>query len=858
MSFVLRMAWRELRAAPRRLVLLALAVASGVAALVAINGFAENVRTSVREQARALLGADLALSSRRPFPRGAEAVLDSIAAGGAMSRVTSFGGMAYVPRTLGTRLVQVAAVEGRFPFYGQIRTDPSTAYRDLALSADAVVDPTLLTALGAEVGDTMALGEARFRITGTIISAPGNAGFRAALGPRVFIPARYLSATGLLGFGARAEYEAFVRLPANRSAQTLAAAYRPRLAPERVRVRTVAEDQRNLNDALTRLTGYLGLTALVALLLGGVGTASAVVVLVRRRIDTIAVLRCLGGSAGQVFAIYLIEAAALGLAGSFIGALAGLAIQAAVPAALAGLLPVEIGFHVSWRALATGIGMGLWTAIVFALLPLLAIRRVTPLVALRRDVEQEGSRADARDNRWWRDPWRWAAALTLVASTVALAALQVRSLRQGVVFAGGIGAALLVLWLASQGLVWAARRWLPARWPYVWRQGLANLHRPANQTVTVVLAIGFGAFLLATIFLVQYNLLRQLQITGGARRSNLVLFDIQPDQLGAVERVIRDARLPENGAVPIVPMRISSVNGRTVTRVLSDTASAEERDEPGRQNAWVVRREYRSTYRDTLVASERVVAGRWWSAVRDRSAPAQVSLEQEIARDLGVRVGDEIVWDVQGVALPSRVASLREVEWARFEPNFFAVFAPGALDEAPRTYVTLTRVDRPAARGIFQRQLAERFGNVSVLDLTVLQETLERLIGRVTLAIRFLALFTLAAGVLVLTGALATSRFQRVREGALLRTLGATRSQVLRVVLTEYTALGTIAAVVALGLASLAGWALARYFFEGTFALPVLGLLSVGAAVIALTVAVGLANSRDVVRRAPLEVLRAD
>jgi putative ABC transport system permease protein len=233
-----------------------------------------------------------------------------------------------------------------------------------------------------------------------------------------------------------------------------------------------------------------------------------------------------------------------------------------------------------------------------------------------------------------------------------------------------------------------------------------------------------------------------------------------------------------------------------------------------------------------------------------------ISVEQDLAKELGVAVGDAIVWDVQGITLPSRVSSIREVDWARFEPNFFVVFAPGALDKAPQTEVLLTRIGSPAERGRFQRRLAERFPNVSTLDLSQLQEALERLVDRVALAIRFMALFSLAVGALVLVGALATSRFQRIREGALLRTLGATQSQVFRVVLAEYLSLGLLASVVALVLAAIAAWALARFMFEGRFSLPLLPMTALTVSIIALTVIVGLLNSRDVVRRTPLEVLR--
>jgi putative ABC transport system permease protein len=275
----------------------------------------------------------------------------------------------------------------------------------------------------------------------------------------------------------------------------------------------------------------------------------------------------------------------------------------------------------------------------------------------------------------------------------------------------------------------------------------------------------------------------------------------------------------------------------------------------GPSNAWVFRREYRSTYRDSVVGSERVVSGEW---SRTRQSPPQISVERDLAADLGVSVGDEIVWDVQGVSIRTQVGSLREVEWARFEPNFFVVFPAGALEAAPQTYVTLTRVSDAAERGRFQRRLAERFGNVSTLDLTLLQQALEQLVERVVLAIRFMALFSLGVGALVLVGALATSRFQRILEGALLRTLGATRAQVFRVVLAEYFTLGLLASLVALFLASAAGWAVSRFVFDGTFRLPALTLSALMLLVVGVTVIIGLANSRDVVRRPPLEVLRQD
>jgi putative ABC transport system permease protein len=435
-----------------------------------------------------------------------------------------------------------------------------------------------------------------------------------------------------------------------------------------------------------------------------------------------------------------------------------------------------------------------------------------------------------------------------------LASLQVGSLVQGLAFAGGVGGAVLVLWVAALALTKALRRWFPSGLPYVYRQGLANLYRPANQTVAVVLALGFGAFLLGAVAVMQHNLLRHFALDSGIGRPNLVFFDIQPDQLADVESRIREAGFPVQPEVAIVPMRIRSVKGRSAREILSDTTR--HRDDEDRIRPWAVRREYRSTYRDTVVGSERVVVGDWPATAPPGMVP--VSLEAGIASDLQVTLRDTIVWDIQGVPVTSVVASLREVNWARFEPNFFAVFPSGILEEAPQSHVLLVRVDDPAAMGRLQRAIIERHPNVTTIDLTSLQRTIEKIVGSVILAVRFMALFSLATGLVVLVSALATSRYQRVREAALLKTLGATRRQVTRVMVTEYAALGLLAALVATGLATAGGWAIMTWVFELPFTVPWAAFAALAAALVAMPVLTGFWSTVDLFRRTPMEVLRAE
>lgn len=873
-SFVAKLAWRESRAARRRLLMLVMSVAAGVAALVAINGFTENLRTSVGAQAKALLGADLSIGGRKPFPERIERLVDTLIASdsaggrGQAARVTSFAGMAYVPRTEGVRLVQVKAVEAGYPFYGTILTEPAGRWATLASGGKAVVDPTLLTALNARVGDTLSLGEGRFVIDATVSNIPGDVGVASSFGPRVFIAAADLPATKLLQFGSRVEYDLFVKLPDPSQAQTIAESRRLSLREDRFRIRTVEDDREDLADALTRLGNYLGLVALVALLLGGLGVASATHLFIRRKLDTIAVLRCLGATARQVFLAYLVQALAMGTLGSLVGAALGLGIQRLLPLLFVDLLPVDVEIAVAPKALLIGIGLGLWVTAVFALLPLLGVRRVSPLATLRRASEPAPGRSD---------PLTWAAFGLLVISIVGLSVVQVQDLRDGAIFAGGVGVVVLVLWLASLGLIGGLRRWFPSRLPYLWRQGLANLYRPANQTGTVVLALGFGAFLLATLFLVQHNLLREFRIGGsGGGRPNLMFFDIQRDQSAGVMAMLAEAGLQADAPVPIVPMRIASVKGQEVRppATAADSAEmegppdgAESREgteenqeagnEPRRPGGWAVRREYRSTYRDSLTDSEKLVEGTWWTGPRG-DGPARISLDQEVALELGVGIGDDIVWDVQGVRVPSRVTSIRQIDWGRFQTNFFVVFESGVLDQAPQMLVTLTRADSAAVRGQIQRRIAERYPNVSAIDLSQIQQAIESVLDKATLAVRFLALFSLAAGTIVLIGAVTTARLQRLREGVLLKTLGATRRQVLRILVAEYAALGILAALVAIVLSAGAGWALAKWVFEARYDLPIGALTGLTALLVALTLLVGLWSSAEVLKRPPLEILRTD
>jgi putative ABC transport system permease protein len=917
---LLRLAWRESRTARRRLALYMSSIAFGVAALVAIDSFAGNVTTSIREQSRGLLGGDLALQARAAFPPVADTLLDSLrAAGVAEARVTTFASMALAESSGGTRLVQVRAVTPGYPFYGAIGTEPAGAWATVHDSAHVYVDPSLLVALEAAVGDTLRLGLMRFRIAGTLGDVPGDAGITAVIGPRIYLSSRWLDATGLLRFGSRAEYDAVLRLPAGadgpREAAALARSLRRRLDPRaaereeaearsgrrrgpgggeaaddeartatesrtgfgpvdtvrlegrpdsagaaatpglaeppvRVRVRTVADTERDFTEAVARLADFLGVIGLIALLLGGIGVASGVNAFVSSKIDTVAVLRCLGATSRQVLALYVVQAATMGLVGAVAGTLLGVGVQFLLPRVVADFLPVDVRIALEPVPLLLGLVTGVWVALVFALRPLLALRRVSPLQAIRRDADP------AALPREWQDGARLVVDGLLVGSLLTIVLTRTETVPQGIAMSIGIVAVVAVLWLSATLLIRGARRGVRPSWPFTIRQGVANLYRPANQTRAVTLALGFGAFLLSTVYLVQANLLGRIQASGEASAGNLLFFDVQDDQVAPLDSLLAAAGHPVVQRTPIVTMRIDAINGRTVRELQADSGV--------RRAGWALRREYRSTYRDSLVASETLVAGRWFPDSATRAAaragrpdiPYEVSLAQDVAGDLGIALGDTITWNVQGAPVRTVVTSLRDVNFARFEANFFVVFAPEALRRAPQQYVVVANVPPGAPLAAIQRDAVRRFPNVSSLDLSLVRRTIGTIVDKVTLAIRFLGLFSVAMGIPVLFSAVAATRRARLREGVLLRTLGATRAQVARVLLAEYGALGALGALTGMVLAFGGAYALTRFVFDDPFDPAVGPTLLIAGGMLALTMLIGWLTSRDVYRETPMAAIR--
>jgi len=839
----LRDAAREARGQGGRMVFFVVCLAVGVAAVTAVAGLGAGLAGALAGDARKLLAADVSVEGRRPIPAELDAILASVP-GAARANVEMTATVVSGKDANGgdgrSLLVQLKAVPAEYPFFGAVdlgATGGARTLPELLRDDGTVVAPEILARLGLALGDSLRIGERDFRVTGTVLSEPDRIDIGFTLGPRVFVAQGAIERAGLAGFGSRVTHRALVRLGASATAEDAT-----RLA-ERIRaempgavyyeVRTLRDPQPGLRNALRRAERFLGLVALVSLLVGGVGVGQTVRAWLACRLDAIAIRKVLGMRAREILLLYLGQTLLLGLAGSVLGALAGLGLLAAAPALSGGLLRSSVvGF---WQpyAVARGIVLGIGVAILFALPALLRVRRVPPLRVFRRDLEPiRGSRSA-----------RASIALVLFGGVLGAAASQSRSLWLGSGFTAALavatGALALAAWLLARGVGRTAYRLSAVSARY----GLAGVARPGADTLGSMTALGLGTLVVLGMYLVQRDLDRSLRAELPAEAPSTFFVDIQPDQWDSFRGELTDAGAVALRSSPIVNARIVTVDGRSVREL---TEAPGER----RGRGWALTREQNLTYTAELPSDNRLLEGQWWQA----PGGDEVSVEREFARDLGAKLGSKLELDVQGVALSATVTSLREVTWGSFRPNFFLIFEPGLLEAAPQVRVAAARL--PAGREqAIQDRLAARFPNVVAIPI---REVLERLAGVLAKAgqgVRFLGGFTVLAGIAILAGAVTANSARRRRETALLKTLGMTRAGVVAVLAIEYGLVGLVAGFVGAIGGGVLSFAVVTYGMEldWTFAL---GPCAVAVAAVALvTAAAGIGASWPALTRPPLQEL---
>jgi putative ABC transport system permease protein len=840
MKFILQMARRELRASWRRLLFFFVCIAIGVCAIVTLRSMTQNVYLAVASEARSLLTADVQIDSNRPWTKETLDVLDRISNSPAAQRRTDTIESATMlrpadPSREGAMMIELKGIEAGFPLYGQFKLASGEPF-DYALveNRGAVVATGLLDRLKLQVGDEVKIGNSTFQIRGAIKQEPGGgSGFR--LGPRVFVEKSAVENAGLTGFGSRARRRVFFGT-AEGKMEALVKQLRADLKKEMVGVRSYKDSQENLSEQFARAEDYLSLTGLIILVLGGIGISNVTRVFIEQKKKSIAVLKCIGGTGRKITIAYLAQVLVLGFAGSALGVLLARVTLFFIHSYFAESLPANLYYGLQWRAIAQGLGVGVLITILFSALPLLRIRHIKPNVLLREDAVGVGRRFDLM---------RWATALLVIVGLVLLVSWQAGSLRVGLFFLAGMAVTAGALQLAAIVLMWMVRR---ARnvGSFAFKQAINSLYRPGNQTRVTVMVVGLGVFLIIAIQSIQSNLVREFDIGRRGDLPNLFLIDIQKDQREGVETIVKQETGEQLSLIPTVRARIAAVNGQEV-----DFEQSEMRRDRGRLG-----REYVVTYRPHLERNETVIAGQFWDS--EAGPEPEVSIEESMRGMAGLDVGGTITFDIQGRKLTARVTNIRHVDWRNSRTGFMILFRPGALENAPQ--MLIGAVDGPAdeaGRSHLQRILLDKYPNISIIDVTDIVESVKRIINNITLAVSFLGAFVFLSGALILIGSIAMTKFQRVYEAAVLKTLGAKRKVLLMILLAEYGLLGLVAGLIGSSAAIGLSYATSRYVFDIQWDFtPALNLVGI-AATIALVVTVGALSTVDVLSRKPLAILRS-
>ena len=831
------MAWRDARHNFSRLLLFIASLITGIAAVVALDSFSHTMENDIDRNAKELIGADLVVKGDKKFSPDLIKVFDSTRLEQASE--ADMASMVLFLNSGQSRLIRLVAFSGPFPFYGKIETLPVDAYSQIASGRYAMLDETLASQFEVSSGDSIRIGNSVFFVSGVVTQIPGGGGIMASFTPSVYISMAELDSTGLVQYGSRVNYKQYFKTTSEEATEQLIKNLRPTLKTFGYSFDTVQERKEGLGEGFLSVYRFFSLLAFVALILGCIGVASSVHIYAREKREEVAVLRCVGSSGWQAFNIYFIQIFVLGIAGSIIGSFLGIGIQQLIPIFLKGILPFKVEFSISWISLLMGLLIGALVSVLFSILPLVSVRFVPPLSVLRAETEPTSIVSKTK-----------IVAIVLIALfPLVFAAIQTKDILTGVYFFLGLAAALGCLTLVAMGLLYLVRKFFPVQAGFILRHSLSSLFRPNNQTRVLLVTIGLGAFIISTLNIVEESMLGQVEFTGQENQSNTILFDIQPAQKDGVIKLMEDNKFKVNQVVPIITCRLSEVQGRLVQVLQADTTD--------KIPNWALTREYRVTYRDSLHHSEELTKGEL-----HRKQPGKdsvwVTISEGMEESLQVSVGDSLVFDIQGVPLKVHISGIRKVDWPKDPPNFIFVFPPGVLENAPQIFVTATRIDDQQRANTFQQQLVMLYPNVSLIDLRLILSTVNGLFDKLGLVIRFLAIFSIITGLIVLAGAVINSKFIRIKENVLLRTIGARTRQITKITLIEYAWLGLFSALTGMILSLGGGWLLTKFFFEITFAFDWVELLIIGFGVVFLTVSIGWFNSREVINTPPLQVLRKE
>lgn len=826
MPLSLRMLLRDWRAGELRVLAAALVLA--VAGITAVGFFTDRVRLALEREAGELLGGDISISTGQALSGPVDALVPATLR---RTQTVEFPSMAVSAGR--STLVAVRAVDASYPLRGAIRVSDRPFAADQARSGGPApgtvwVESRLLGSLEIEPGSELSLGDAVFRVAGVLAGEPlAGGGLLFGAAPRVMLALADLERTGLVQPASRVRHR-FLFAGDAAEVEAFRRAAEPVLAIGE-RLETAEDAQPQLRSALDRARSFLSLAALSAVLLAGVAVAMSARRFIARHLDGTAVMRCLGARQATVLRLYGLQLIWLGAAAIAVGGALGYLAQYGLERIMGTMLQIDLPAPSQWP-LALGAATALVTLLGFALPPLLHLRHVPAVRVLRREA---GAMSPA-------GLFAYAAG---GAAIVALLLWYSTSPRLGLQVALGAVAALLLLAAVAFALLAVLRTVQPWLAP-AWRPGVRSLVRRRGSTVVQLMAFGLGLSVLLSLAVVRDDLIAAWGSALPADAPNRFLVNVQPEQVDELRAFFVDQGLAAPALFPMVRGRLVAVAGRPV--------DVETYEEERARN--LLRREFNLSWAGAMQDDNSIVAGRWWTA--DEHGSPQVSVEEGLAETLGIGMGDELVFDIGGERIAVRVTSLRQVAWDSFRVNFFVIAPPGVLDAQPATWISSLYV--PAGDHRVLDRLVRAFPNVTVLDVAAIMDHVRGIMNRVTAAVEYVFLFTLAAGLLVMYAAIQATLDERIREAALLRTLGAGRGRLLRMLVAEFALLGVLAGLAAATIAGLSGWAISAWVLDLAY-MPGPGLWLIGGLVGAAAIGIaGVAGTRHVLDVPPVRALRAE
>jgi putative ABC transport system permease protein len=841
-SVALRIAWREFEAAPAKFLFVIVSVAIGVAALTGVRGFTESFQKTLLGQARTIMAADVSARMFRQ-PSAKEIAGLNALQGVERTQVTEMVSMASTPSDPIPLLVSLKAVDpSQYPFYGAYKLRPGGTLREELSPEKVLVGEDLLIRLHAQIGDSLKLGNSTFRIAGVIEREPDRMNSSMGIGPRVLITRQGLAESGLLQPGSRAGERFLMRLEPGATDIKGLHAQVEKVLPE-AQVTDFREANPALTQGLDRASSMLSLICLVAMVLGAIGVAMSMRAHLEQRMDILATMKSIGARSSDILRIYLLQTLLLGLAGGLVGVAAGFGVEWTIPLLAAKLLPIEPTLRLPVRAGLAGLGTGMLTTLLFCLPPLLDIRRIKPNLVLRRQVETQPEITLAE--RWQRRRMQWIATAIILLALAGIAAGLTSSLVIAAWFTTALVALLLFITLLARTLLRLLRTALTRTrlsLPSAVRHGLSNLYRPGNQSIAVLTALGAGIMLILTVFLMQNAVLRDLQETLGKGLPNIFLIDIATDELDGVASLI--AKQPGvHGAMerlPVVAGRLNEVNGKS-----GDALKQEKVPRHLLQSVSL-------TWSDTVPAGAKVHAGAWWKPGDE----GKVAVSEGLARRMHVGVGSAMLFTVQERRIPVTVAALYANDGQHVFGRSEFILSQSSLAHLPVVWYGAVHVDTTQIPQM-QRALFAAYPTVTVINIADLLDTVAGVVHQVTIIVRFLAAFSILSGLVILASSVASTRFRRIREVVVLKTLGARRARVAAVFGVEFTVLGLLAGCVGVIFANLLTFIL-LHRLDVTFHLQWPAAAAAAAGTALLAVITGWLASVRILGQRPLEVLREE